>query len=72
MTYDRQICMQLTHATTKTKSFLIFENKHQTYFVTPGVDPTVHALDLFKLLITLLFPTLGKPTTPTVIDVLMF
>ena len=31
------------------------------YFVTPGVAPTVHVLDLFKLLMMLLLPTLGRP-----------
>lgn len=31
------------------------------YFVTPGVAPTLHATFLFKLLMTLLFPTFGKP-----------
>ncbi len=33
-----------------------------TYLVTPGVAPTLHARARFKLLIKLLFPTLGKPT----------
>ena len=32
-----------------------------SYFVTPGVAPTVHVLDLFKLLMILLLPTLGRP-----------
>lgn len=30
--------------------------------MTPGVAPTLHARARFKLLIKLLFPTLGKPT----------
>ena len=38
-------------------------------FVTPGVAPTTQALLRFKLFIRELFPTLGKPTTPTRIDV---
>lgn len=33
-----------------------------TYLVTPGVAPTLHARARFKLLIKLLFPTLGNPT----------
>lgn len=33
-----------------------------THLVTPGVAPTLHARARFKLLIKLLFPTLGKPT----------
>lgn len=32
-----------------------------SYLVTPGVAPTVHVLDLFKLLMMLLLPTLGRP-----------
>lgn len=40
-----------------------------SYFVTPGVEPTLQALDRFKLLIKLLLPTLGRPTTPTLIEV---
>ena len=32
-----------------------------SYLVTPGVAPTVHVLDLFKLLMILLLPTLGRP-----------
>ena len=36
----------------------------------PGMAPTLHALFRFKLLMRLLLPTLGKPTTPTRIDVL--
>lgn len=32
-----------------------------TYLVTPGVAPTLHARARFKLLIKLLFPTLGNP-----------
>ena len=43
-----------------------------SYFVTPGVDPTLQDLDRFKLLMTLLFPTFGNPTMPTVMEVLMF
>ena len=39
-------------------------------FVTPGVAPTLQALLLFKLFISELLPTFGKPTTPTRIDVL--
>ena len=35
--------------------------------VTPGVFPTVAALDLLRELIRLDFPTFGKPTTPTYI-----
>jgi len=31
------------------------------YFVTPGVEPTLQALQRFRLLITLLFPVFGKP-----------
>ena len=42
---------------------------NRTYFVKPGVDPTPQDLLLFILLIKLLLPTLGKPTTPTVIAV---
>ena len=34
--------------------------------VDPGVEDTSHVLDLFKLLITELFPTLGYPISPTV------
>ena len=33
------------------------------YLVIPGTAPTVHALLLFKLLMRLLFPTLGRPAT---------
>ena len=33
-----------------------------TYFVIPGVAPTLQDRDRFRLLIKLLFPTLGKPT----------
>jgi hypothetical protein len=40
---------------------------HQTYLVTPGFAPTLHALDLFNELMRELFPTFGIPTTPTVI-----
>ena len=35
----------------------------QSYLVTPGVDPTLHALDRFKLLIMLLLPVFGKPAS---------
>ena len=35
--------------------------KKKTYFVIPGIAPTLHAFVRFKLLITLLLPTLGKP-----------
>lgn len=40
-----------------------------TYFkflVQPGMDDTSQVFDLFKLFITLLFPTLGYPISPTV------
>lgn len=37
------------------------ERKQRTYLVTPGVAPTLQARALFKLLIKLLFPTLGNP-----------
>lgn len=40
-----------------------------TYFrflVDPGIAETSHVFDLFKLLITLLFPTFGYPINPTV------
>ena len=40
--------------------------------VTPGVEPTLQALDLFNELMTEDLPTLGKPMTPTVMEVLMF
>lgn len=33
----------------------------RTYLVTPGVAPTLQARALFRLLIKLLFPTLGNP-----------
>lgn len=33
------------------------------YLVIPGTAPTVHTLLLFKLLMRLLFPTLGRPAT---------
>jgi len=36
-----------------------------SYFVTPGVEPTLQALQRFKLLITLLLPVFGKPETHT-------
>merc|ERR1719376_1199276 len=39
------------------------------FLVNPGVDPTPQAFALFKLLITLLFPTFGYPTTPTTMEV---
>lgn len=39
--------------------------------MTPGAAPTLQALDRFKLFMRELFPTLGKPTTPTLIDVLI-
>lgn len=32
-----------------------------TYLVTPGTAPTLHARLRFRLLIRLLFPTLGRP-----------
>lgn len=32
------------------------------YLVTPGTAPTLHARLRFRLLIRLLFPTLGRPT----------
>ena len=32
-----------------------------TYFVTPGVAPTLQARDLFRLLMILLLPVLGNP-----------
>jgi len=35
--------------------------KGKSYFVTPGVEPTLHALHRLRLLITLLFPVFGKP-----------
>ena len=41
-------------------------------FVTPGVLPVGAALDLLSELIRLLFPTFGKPTTPTYIVYFMF
>ena len=43
-----------------------YEN-NDTNLVRPGVEPIKQALDRFKLLITLLFPTFGKPMIPTVI-----
>jgi len=33
------------------------------YFVTPGVAPTLHARHRFRLLMMLLFPVFGNPTT---------
>lgn len=36
------------------------------FLVHPGIEETSHVFDLFKLLITLLFPTLGYPINPTV------
>lgn len=46
-------------------------DKKNTHFVIPGVLPTLQALALLRLLINELLPTLGKPTTPTVIEVLI-
>lgn len=43
-----------------------------TSFVHPGVGATAHALLLFKVLIRLLFPTLGCPINPIVKDCLTF
>lgn len=42
-----------------------------TYLVTPGTAPTLQDLLRFKLLMMLLLPTFGRPTTPTRMDVLM-
>lgn len=50
--------------------FMIYAT-FETYFVTPGVAPTLQARDRFKLFINELLPTFGKPTTPTLIEVLM-
>jgi hypothetical protein len=36
-------------------------------FVTPGMLPVGAARDLLRELMSELFPTLGKPTTPTMI-----
>lgn len=36
-----------------------------THLVTPGVEPTVHTRARFRLLMILLLPVFGKPTTPT-------
>ena len=36
-------------------------HKINPYLVSPGMAPTVQALDLFRLLITLLLPTFGRP-----------
>lgn len=58
------ICAFLQNIINRTYNF-------ETYLVTPGVDPTLQALDLFKLLIIELLPTLGSPTTPTRIEVLI-
>ena len=37
--------------------------------VNPRVSPTLTTCDLFMLFISLILPTLGIPTTPTVMDV---
>ena len=39
------------------------------FLVTPGIAPTVQLLFLSRELMRELFPTLGRPTTPTLIDV---
>lgn len=55
-----------THTHTLSKTRRRKKNKQgsnllDTYLVTPGVAPTLHARARFRLLIKLLFPTLGKP-----------
>ncbi len=47
----------------------LFSQKKETYFVTPGVQPTLHALPLVSELMIELLPTFGMPTIPTRIDV---
>lgn len=41
--------------------YYYYYKAEETNFVTPGVDPTLHALERFKLLITEDFPVFGKP-----------
>lgn len=41
----------------------------KTYFVTPGVQPTLHAFPRVNELMMELLPTFGIPTMPTRIDV---
>jgi hypothetical protein len=43
------------------------QQQQKETFVSPGMGATLHTFFAERVLMTLLFPTLGKPTKPTLI-----